>query len=83
MTLQLLALFLGIASTALFGQDESIGVFGKITSRPKSGDLAPEISFTEVLHNAASEPWVPANFYGRVTVLAFLPLHLGEPGLGG
>lgn len=79
MTFRLLGLFFTIALAGAFGQFEFPGLFGKITSRPKAGDLAPEITFTKVLHNAASAPWTPANLNGQVTVLMFLPYMSGNP----
>lgn len=79
MTLRLLGLFFTIALAGAFGQFEFIGAFGKITSHPKAGDLAPEISFAKVLHEAASAPWSSANLNGRVTVLMFLPYVTGNP----
>ncbi len=78
MSLRLLGLFLTIALAGAFAQFEFPGIFGKITSRPKAGDLAPEISFTKVLHNAASSPWTPANLNGQVTVVMFLPYVSGN-----
>jgi uncharacterized protein (TIGR03435 family) len=79
MTLRLLGLLITIALTAVFGQFDFPGVFGKITSHPTAGDLAPEISFAKVLHNAASAPWSSANLNGQVTVLMFLPYVSGNP----
>jgi uncharacterized protein (TIGR03435 family) len=79
MTLRLLGLFLTIALAGAFGQFDFPGAFGKITSHPKVGDLAPEINFAKVLHNAASDPWSSANLNGRVTVIMFLPYVTGNP----
>jgi uncharacterized protein (TIGR03435 family) len=79
MILRLLGLFLTIALAGAFAQFEFPGLFGKITSRPKAGDPAPEISFTKVLHSAASSPWTPASLNGQVTVLMFLPYISGNP----
>jgi uncharacterized protein (TIGR03435 family) len=76
---RLLGLFFTIAFAGAFGQVEFPGLYGKITSRPKAGDLAPEIIFTKVLHNAASTPWAPGNLDGNVTVLMFLPYVSGNP----
>ena len=66
-------LLLAVASANLFAQVDFPGFYGKITSRPKAGDFAPDITFTKVLHNDGTEPWVPEDFYGKVTVLGFLP----------
>jgi uncharacterized protein (TIGR03435 family) len=63
----------------MFGQFDIPGLFGKITSRPKAGDLAPEISFAKVLHNAGTAPWSSAHLSGQVTVLQFLPYVSGNP----
>ena len=73
MTRRLLVLFLAVAFTGAFGQDVFPGLFGKITSRPKAGDLAPEITFAKVLHTAATDPWTAANLSGQVTVLFPFP----------
>ena len=82
MTLQSLVLILTAASTALFGQTDAPGIFGKITSRPKAGDLAPDLTFTKVLHTEGSSAWTTDKLYGRVTVLQFLPYVSGNPGVG-
>ncbi|MGD1094155.1 MAG: redoxin domain-containing protein [Bryobacteraceae bacterium] len=79
MAFRLLGLFLTVALAGVFGQVEFPGLFGKITSRPKAGDSAPEITFTKVLHNSASTPWDSANLNGQVTVLHFLPYVSGNP----
>jgi uncharacterized protein (TIGR03435 family) len=79
MTLRLLILVLTFASAVLFGQAEPDGLFGKITARPKAGDLAPDLTFTKVLHNGGSTPWTADKLYGRVTVLQFLPYVSGNP----
>jgi len=76
--LRFLVLFLAAAVTGVFGQDVFPGVFGKITSRPKAGDLAPEITFAKVLHTAATEPWTAASLSGNVTVLFPFPYVSGN-----
>jgi hypothetical protein len=81
LTLQLLILTLTSAATVLYGQAEPPGVFGKITARPKAGDLAPDLTFTKVLHNEGSNQWTADKLYGRVTVLQFLPYVSGNPDL--
>lgn len=81
MILRLLGLFLTIALAGMFGQFEFPSLFGNITSRPKAGDLAPEITFRKVLHNAASTSWAPGNLDGQVTVLMFIPYVSGNPEL--
>ena len=78
MALRLLGLLFTIALAGAFGQFEFTGVFGKITSHPEAGDLAPEISFDKVLHQAAAAPWSSANLNGRVTVLMSSPVS-GNP----
>ena len=81
-TLRPLVLFLA-AVTGVFGQDVFPGVFGKITSRPAAGNLAPEVTFAKVLHSAGTEPWTAANLSGRITVLfpfpRFREFEFGEP----
>lgn len=76
---RLFSLVLAVASVKMFGQFDPPGLFGKITSHPKTGDLAPEISFTKVLHFAGSIPWTPGKLNGQVTVLMFLPYVSGNP----
>jgi uncharacterized protein (TIGR03435 family) len=80
-TLRLLVLFLAIAESGVYGQDVFPGLYGKITSRPKAGDLAPEITFAKVLHTAAADPWTAANLSGHVTVLFPFPYVSGNPNL--
>jgi uncharacterized protein (TIGR03435 family) len=76
-----LILLLAVASANLFAQVEFPGVFGKITTRPEAGDLAPEITFTKVLHTASAEPWTASNLSGQVTVLFPFPYVSGNPNL--
>jgi len=57
------------------------GVYGKITSRPKAGELAPEVSFSKVLHNPGSAAWSTANLSGQLTVLYPFPYISGNPEL--
>ncbi len=83
MTQRLLILLLSIAVTGVFGQDVFPGLFGKIASRPKAGDLAPEITYAKVLHTAATEPWTAANLSGQVTVLFPFPYVSGNLNLVG
>ncbi len=78
MVLRLLGMFLILALGGVLGQDGFPGVFGKITSRPKAGDLAPEINFSKVLHDAGSEPWTTARLSGQVTVLFPFPYVSGN-----
>ncbi len=73
MTLRVLGLFLPIAWAGAFGQDAFPGLFGTITSHPKAGDLAPEITFSKVLHSPGSSPWEAADLSGQVTVLFPFP----------
>jgi len=79
--LRLPVLLLTMASACVFAQDEVPGVYGKITSHPKAGDLAPEISFSQVLHSPGSEAWTTANLSGQVTVLYPFPFVSGNPEL--
>lgn len=81
MIFRLLGLFLIVALGGLFAQDELPGVFGKIASRPRAGDLAPEIRFSKVLSNAGLAPWTSASLSGRVTVLFPFPYVSGNPNL--
>lgn len=78
MTLQWPILILTAASTILLGQDPP-GLFGKISTHPKAGDLAPELVFTKVLHNDGTNVWTADKLYGKVTVLQFLPYVSGNP----
>jgi uncharacterized protein (TIGR03435 family) len=79
MTLRLPILVLASAATVLLGQADLPGLFGKITARPKAGDLAPDLTFTKVLHAGGSTAWTADKLYGRVTVLQFLPYVSGNP----
>jgi len=65
--LRLPVLLLTMASACVFAQDEFPGVYGKITSHPKAGDLAPEISFSQTLLSPGAEAWTTANLSGQVT----------------
>ena len=78
MTLQWPILILTATSTVLLGQADPPGLFGKITSHPKAGDLAPDLVFTKVLHNDGSNVWTADRLYGRVTVVQFLPFVSGN-----
>jgi len=49
---RLLGLLVTVALAGIFAQVETPGLFGKITSRPRAGDSAPEINYAKVLHNA-------------------------------
>jgi uncharacterized protein (TIGR03435 family) len=49
------------------------GMFGPLSSHPKAGDPAPDITFTKVLHAPLSTPWTNANLSGQITVLTFFP----------
>jgi hypothetical protein len=80
-TLRLPVLLLIIGAASGFGQDVVPGLYGRITSRPQAGDLAPEIAFAKVLHSAATEPWTAANLSGQVTVLFPFPYVSGNPNL--
>ena len=58
------------ATVGLFGQ---IGIFGPVTTRPQSGDLAPGLTFTKVLSGPPATSWTPSRLFGQVTVLTFFP----------
>lgn len=72
---------LAMAAACMSAQDEIPGVYGKITSRPKAGELAPEVSFSKVLHNPGSAAWTTANLSGQITVLYPFPYVSGNPEL--
>ena len=72
---------LAMAAACMFAQDEMPGVYGKITSRPKAGELAPDVSFSKVLHNPGSAAWSTANLSGQLTVLYPFPYISGNPDL--
>ncbi len=79
MTLQWPILILTALSTVLSGQADPPGLFGKISSHPKAGDLGPDLVFTKVLHNEGSNVWTADRLYGKVTVVQFLPYVSGNP----
>ncbi len=72
---------LAMAAACMSAQDEMPGVYGKITARPKAGELAPEVSFSKVLHNPGSAAWTTANLSGQLTVLYPFPHLSGNPEL--
>ncbi|PYU18305.1 MAG: hypothetical protein DMG32_26350 [Acidobacteria bacterium] len=50
------------------------GFFGPVTSTPKAGDLAPEISIEKILSAPGqTTTWNPSNLFGQMTVLTFFP----------
>ena len=79
MTPRSLILILTCGAMVLLGQEDPAGLFGKITARPKAGDLAPDLIFTKVLHTQGSVSWTADKLSGRVTVLEFLPYVSGNP----
>jgi len=58
---------------ASIGRIKMVGMFGPLSSHPKAGDPAPDITFTKVLHAPLSTPWTNANLSGQITVLTFSP----------
>ena len=50
-----------------------VGMFGPLSSHPKAGDPAPDITFAKVLHAPLSTAWTNANLSGQITVLTFFP----------
>ncbi len=76
--IRLLVVLLAMAVACAFAQDEMPGVYGKITARPKAGELAPEVSFSKVLHNPGSTAWTTANLSGQLTVLYPFPYVSGN-----
>ena len=75
---RLLVVLLAMAAACMFAQDEMPGVYGKVTGRPKAGELAPEVSFSKVLHNPGSTAWTTANLSGQLTVLYPFPYVSGN-----
>ena len=49
------------------------GVFGRVTSAPKAGDLAPEVSFDKILSAPDHASWTAASLFGQITVMTFYP----------
>ncbi len=78
---RLLVVLLAMAGACMFAQDEMPGVYGKITSRPKAGELAPEVSFSKAPHNPGSAAWTTANLSGQLTVLYPFPYVSANPEL--
>lgn len=70
MNAQYLLPFLALAIPCAFGQ---IGLYGHVTTRPHSGDLAPGLTFTKTLSYPVSDSWSPSNLSGQVAVLVFFP----------
>jgi uncharacterized protein (TIGR03435 family) len=55
--------------------------FGPVTSVLSAGDLAPELSFQKILSAPDNKTWIPADLFGQITVLAFLPNISSNPRL--
>jgi uncharacterized protein (TIGR03435 family) len=70
MVAQTLLPLLAFAIPGVFGQ---ISLYGPITTRPHSGDLAPDLTFTKVLSSPANDSWSPTNLSAQITVLVFMP----------
>jgi peroxiredoxin len=64
--------FLAVAFLAM-GTHAQTGFFGQVTTGPEAGDLAPEVSIERVLSTPQRTTWNPANLFGPITVLTFLP----------
>ena len=62
-----------LATLVAAGTFAQTGFFGPVTSTPKAGDLAPEISFDKVLSAPEGKSWIPSNLFGQMTVLSFFP----------
>lgn len=62
-----------LATLVAAGTFAQTGFFGPVTSTPKAGDLAPEISFDKVLSTPEGKSWIPSNLFGQMTVLTFYP----------
>jgi uncharacterized protein (TIGR03435 family) len=73
----LLCVFLTL-SVASFGQFELPGLYGKIETPTKAGDVAREISFSKAWHDGDPASWSLGNFDGRLTVVSFLPYVSGN-----
>ena len=70
MIAQTLLPLLALAIPGAFGQ---ISVYGPVTTRPHSGDLAPDLTFAKILSYPVSDSWNPSNLSGQLTVLVFFP----------
>jgi uncharacterized protein (TIGR03435 family) len=62
-----------LATLVAAGAFAQTGFFGPVTSTPKAGDLAPEISFDKVLSAPEGKSWIPSNLFGQMTVVTFYP----------
>lgn len=49
------------------------GLYGPLTVHPKTGDTAPEITYTQLLSAPVPGSWTPANLTGQITFLGFFP----------
>jgi hypothetical protein len=68
-----LVAFLALTFIALSARAQT-GFFGPVTSTPKAGDLAPEISVEKILSAPGqTTTWNPSNLFGQITVLTFFP----------
>ena len=56
------------------GPDNFPGLFGPVTAHVKAGDLAPEVTFTQLLSSPNSASWSSANLSGKTIMLVFFPL---------
>jgi len=70
MVAQTLLPLLAFAIPSAFSQ---ISLYGPITTRPHSGDLAPDLTLTKALSHPADDSWSPTNLSGQTTVLVFMP----------
>jgi hypothetical protein len=63
-------LAISLMAAGAFGQS---GVLGPVTSSPKAGDLALEVSVDKILSAPDHASWTAASLFGQITVMAFYP----------
>lgn len=49
------------------------GFFGAPTGHPKAGDIAPDLTFTQVLSAPGPVSWSQSNLSGQFTIITFFP----------
>ena len=67
-----LVAFLALTFIAMNAHAQT-GFFGPVSSNPKAGDLAPEVSIEKILSAPVHTTWNPSNLFGPMTVLTFFP----------
>ena len=67
-----LVAFLALAFIAMNAHAQT-GFFGPLSSNPKAGDFAPEVSIEKILSAPANTTWKQSNLFGQITLLTFLP----------